>query len=67
MLAGEVECTDIAVHPDHAIIGTRGRMVLGGWMIALLDWGAAAISGKPRWLACDALAASAGWNPTVSI
>ena len=64
-LAEAAERVGIAVHRAHAIVATRGRKGLRGCAIAPLDANAAA--GPARWLACDTIAASAGWTPTVSL
>ena len=66
-LAAEAERERIPIHPGHAIVATRGRKGLWGCSIAALDAGATDVVGAPRWLPCDAIAVSGGWNPSVAL
>ena len=66
-LVEEAGTAGIAIHRGQAIVATRGRRALRACAIARLEPDASAFAGAARWLACDTIAASAGWNPTVSL
>ena len=66
-LAAEAERARIPIHRGHAIVATRGAKALSGCAIAALDAGDTDVVGAPRWLPCDAIAVSGGWNPSVAL
>jgi sarcosine oxidase, subunit alpha len=57
----------LAVHRDAAVADTRGSPALSGVRIAPVSDKARGSRDIPRWLACDVLGMSSGWNPTVHL
>ena len=67
LLAGEAEQAGIPVHRGHGIVAVRGRRRVKACAIAPLGAGGREIAGAGRWLKCDVIASSSGWNPTVAL
>ena len=57
----------IEVLSGHAVVGTRGRKRLRGVEVAALADGRIDEGAGVRYLDCDLLACSGGWNPTVHL
>ncbi len=63
--ARQVQAAGIEVTAGSAVIGTRGRLTVSSIEIAAL--GKDGAIGSSRSLACDLVAVSGGWNPTVHL
>lgn len=61
-LREQAETAGIRVLRGHAVIAARGRKCVTSALVAPLDQ-----NGEPLQLACDLIAASAGWSPNVHL
>ncbi|MCY3820580.1 MAG: sarcosine oxidase subunit alpha family protein [Gammaproteobacteria bacterium] len=57
----------IDVIPGHGVIEASGRGRVSGAVIAPLNDGGVALTGPSRRLACDLIAVSGGWSPTLHL
>ena len=66
-LAAQVGRSGIEVLGRHAVVDVKGRMRVKGVDVMRLDDAGHAIEGRRRRIACDLVAVSGGWNPTVHL
>jgi len=65
--AARAAAAGIPVIPGHAVVATHGTRRVHGVEVVALDALAAGRPGAARFLACDLLAMSGGWNPAVHL
>jgi sarcosine oxidase subunit alpha len=66
-LQGTAAARGLAVHPASLVVDSRGRPSARSVAIARLAPDGCALETRPRWVDCDAVAMSGGWNPTVHL
>ena len=66
-LVAQVGRSGIEVLGRHAVVDVKGRMRVKGVDVMRLDDSGHAIEGRRRRIACDLVAVSGGWNPTVHL
>jgi sarcosine oxidase subunit alpha len=57
----------LPVHTASLVVESRGRPAVHCVAIARLTSDGRALQGRRRWIDCDAVAMSGGWNPTVHL
>lgn len=57
----------LPVYRSSMIVATRGAPAVRAIAVAALGEDGRSLRGARRWIACDALAMSSGWNPTVHL
>jgi sarcosine oxidase, subunit alpha len=67
-LAERTRDAGIALHAGCAVVDTRGRRALSAVAVARCDRGVTCLlPGSLRWLRCDLLCVSGGWDPVVHL
>jgi sarcosine oxidase subunit alpha len=62
-----IERRQLKVHRSSMIIDTRGSALVSGVAVRELTADGRAFQKPRQWIACDAVAVSSGWNPTVHL
>ncbi|MCC2665809.1 MAG: sarcosine oxidase subunit alpha, partial [Geminicoccaceae bacterium] len=66
-LARRVAAAEIAVRAGYAITGSAGRLRVSAVEIRPLNGAGDGVEGAPETIACDLVAMSGGWSPTIHL